>query len=219
LAISDLLKPSSKYLTMTMEPHPDAAERLAALKGRIWTALDYLGEPPAPWMRRRAGVTHDVVIVGAGQAGLAIGFALKREGLDGFVLLDARPAGREGPWRDHARMETLRSPKDLVGPEQGIAELTFRAWHEAAFGIDAYARLGRIPTGQWMDYLLWYRAVADLAIENDCAVTRIEPCDAGLLVHVARGGGADTPWWPARPIPWWPARWCWRREWTGSAGR
>ena len=79
---------------------------------------------PAPWMARRAGTTHDVVIVGAGQAGLAIGFALQREGIDRVVLLDARPAGQEGPWRDVARMETLRSPKDLVGPEQGIAELT-----------------------------------------------------------------------------------------------
>ena len=177
---------------MTTKQLPDAAERLAALKGRILTALDYLGEPPAPWMARRAGVTHDVAIVGAGQAGLAIGFALKREGVDNVVLLDARPVGREGPWRELARMETLRSPKDLVGPEQGLADLTFRAWHEAVFGGAAYARLGRIPTGQWMDYLLWYRDVADLPIQNDTTVTRIEPGDAGLLVHIERGGATET---------------------------
>ena len=77
---------------MMMQPLSDAAERLATLEARILAALNYLGEPPAPWMRRRAGTTHDVIIVGAGQAGLAIGFALKREGIDSFVLLDARPA-------------------------------------------------------------------------------------------------------------------------------
>ena len=176
---------------MKVQPHRDAAERLAALKRRVLRALGYLGEPPAPWMARRAGTTHDVVIVGAGQAGLAIGFALQREGIDRVVLLDARPAGQEGPWRDVARMETLRSPKDLVGPEQGIAELTFRAWYEAVFGDDAYDRLGRIPTGQWMDYLLWYRDVADLPIKNDTAVVRIEHSDAGLLVHTVRAGVAD----------------------------
>ena len=30
----------------------------------------------------------------------------------------------------YARMETLRSPKQLVGPAYGMASLTFRAWHE-----------------------------------------------------------------------------------------
>jgi len=177
---------------MTIAPLPDADKRLAALKARIYEALEYLGEPPTHWMPRREGTTHDIVIVGAGQAGLAIGFALKREGIDNFVLLDARPAGQEGPWRRHAKMETLRSPKDLVGPEQGIAELTFRAWYEASFGTKAYDQLGKIPTGQWMDYLLWYRDIADLPIENNAAVDRLEPVEAGLKVRVKRDGEIEN---------------------------
>lgn len=171
---------------------PDAPERLAALEARISRALDYLGDRPAGWLPARAGVDKDIVIVGAGQAGLAIGFALKREGITNIALLDAAPRGLEGPWRTFARMETLRSPKDIPGPELGIADLTFRAWHEAAYGEAAYQAIGKIPTGQWMDYLLWYRAQVDLPIENEVRVTRVEPCDAGIRLQLDRNGAADT---------------------------
>ena len=49
----------------------------------------------------------------------------------------ARRAAREGPWATYARMEILRSPKHLTGPDLGVPSLTYRAWHEAKFGADA----------------------------------------------------------------------------------
>jgi len=177
---------------MSNQRLPDAAERLSALEARVSRALDYLGDRPADWMPRRDGIDKDVVIVGAGQAGLATGFGLKREGLTKFVLLDAATKGLEGPWRTYAKMETLRSPKDIPGPELGIADLTYRAWHEAVFGEASYRAVGKIPTTLWMDYLLWYRGRADLPVENGVRVTRVEPVDGGLRLDLDRGGRIDS---------------------------
>ncbi len=169
---------------------PDAAERLAALEACVSRALEYLGDCPADWVPPRDGIDRDIVIAGAGQAGLAIGFALKRDGVTNISLLDAAPKGQEGPWRTFARMETLRSPKDVPGPEGGIADLTFRAWHEAAYGEEAYQAIYKIPTGLWMGYLLWYREQVDLPIENDVQITRVEPCDGGFRLHLDRAGSS-----------------------------
>ncbi len=177
---------------MSDQPLSDAAERLAALEDRVSRALDYLGDRPADWVPRRDGIDKDVVIVGAGQAGMAIGFGLKREGLTNFVLLDAAAKGLEGPWRTFARMETLRSPKDIPGPEMGISDLTFRAWHEAAYGEAAYRAIGKIPTGLWMDYLVWYREQVALPIENGVRVTHVEPRENGFLLRLDRDGKFDS---------------------------
>ena len=38
----------------------------------------------------------------------------------------------------YARMDTLRSPKTLTGPALGVPSLTFRAWYEAKYGLDAW---------------------------------------------------------------------------------
>ena len=56
-------------------------------------------------------------------------------------------------------METLRSPKQLLGPAYGMASLTFQAWFTAQFGDEAWEELFRIPRPMWMDYLHWYRGV------------------------------------------------------------
>jgi len=171
---------------------PDAGSRLAALKARIYDGLDRLGDCPPNWVPALDGIDKDVVIIGAGQAGLAIGFALKREGVTNIAILDAQPAGQEGPWVTYGQMETLRSPKTLQGPELGLPALTFRAWHEAAYGEAAYDALGKIPTRLWMDYLLWYRDVADLPIRNDTQVTRIEPVAAGLRLSFDGKGDCNS---------------------------
>ena len=84
-------------------------------------------------------------------------------------------------------METLRSPKHLVGPAADLPSLTFRAWYEAQFGCEAWERLGKIPRPMWMDYLRWYRDVLDLPVENGIEVTRIEPAGNGLLRLALRG--------------------------------
>ena len=95
-------------------------------------------------------------------AGLALAAALVQRGVS-VVAYDEAPAGLEGPWATTARMETLRSPKQLAGPALGIPSLTFRAWFEAQFGEVAWESLDKIPRLQWMDYLRWYRARAGAA--------------------------------------------------------
>jgi cation diffusion facilitator CzcD-associated flavoprotein CzcO len=128
---------------------------------------------------------YNVIIIGAGQGGLATAFGLRRKGIAGVLVLDDNPAGGEGPWETYARMETLRTPKDVTGPDLGVASLTFRAWYEAQYGQDAWTASGKIPKGMWMDYLRWYRQVLALPVRNDAKVARIVPL-AG-----AEGVGAE----------------------------
>ncbi|MDQ2736825.1 MAG: SidA/IucD/PvdA family monooxygenase, partial [Pseudomonadota bacterium] len=101
-----------------------------------------------------------------------------------------------------ARMETLRSPKQLAGPALGIASLTFRAWFEAQFGRDKWDALDKIPRLQWMDYLRWYREVLELPVLNGHRVTDVRPRGnddsgdaAGLVeLHVEAYGREQRVW-------------------------
>ena len=158
-----------------------ALTRLASLddlEARLAQDLQWLCLPPAGWSPRRtidgAAVT-DVLIVGGGMCGLAAAGALKLLGVDNMRIVDKAPLGTEGPWITFARMETLRSPKDLTGPCLGLPALTFRAWYEAQFGTDAWQSLDKIPRVQWMDYLVWYRRVLGLEIESETTVLAIRP--------------------------------------------
>jgi FAD-dependent urate hydroxylase len=78
-------------------------------------------------------------------------------------------------------METLRTRKDAAGPALGIPSLTFRAWFEAQHGPQAFADLGLIPRPMWMQYLVWYRKVLDLPVQNDTTVTGVALRDDGLV--------------------------------------
>jgi hypothetical protein len=130
-------------------------QTLAALEARLAQDLEYLGwpgrsvdarsrhmdgEPCSTWRhRRRSG--RPGRIGGAGAAGHP-GRGVR-----------PCPEGFEGPWATTARMETLRSPKELTGPALGLPSLTFRAWFEAQFGAEAWTAMDKIPRLQWMDYL------------------------------------------------------------------
>lgn len=151
---------------------------LAALEQRLARDLDYLNYPQRTWVTADSGV-YNVIIVGAGQGGLATAFALQRKGIAGVLVLDDNPEGWEGPWETYARMETLRTPKEVTGPDLGVPSLTFRAWYEAQYGADAWASLGKIPKGMWMDYLRWYRQVLSLPVRNNVKVASIIPPAAG----------------------------------------
>ena len=63
---------------------------------------------------------YDAVVIGAGMCGLVASASLKMLGIHNTICLDRAPEGREGPWITYARMETLRSPKQLTGPALGL---------------------------------------------------------------------------------------------------
>ena len=136
-----------------------------------------LRHPADPWVVPRTHPSgkhaYDVLIVGAGQGGLAIAFALMRDRVTNIVVLDRRPAGLEGPWNTTARMRTLRTPKHLPGIELGLPNLTPRAWYIARYGAEAWERLDKMPKEDWQDYLMWCRRTLDLPVRNEVDVTSI----------------------------------------------
>jgi cation diffusion facilitator CzcD-associated flavoprotein CzcO len=152
-------------------------DRLAADARRDLARLNY---PPTNWVIP-AGAALDVVVVGAGMCGQTAAFALLREGVGNLRILDRAARGHEGPWGTYARMETLRSPKHLTGPDLGIPSLTFRAWYEAQHGAAGWRDLYKVDRLDWLAYLLWIRDVAGLPVENDIEVRRLFPADDKLI--------------------------------------
>ena len=133
----------------------------------------------------------DVVVVGGGQAGLAVAWHLRRHGL-GFVVLEA--AGELGhTWR--SRWETLR----LFTPAEydALPGRPFPAPEGTYPGKDAVA-----------DYLREYAAAFDLPVELDAPVTALQRTDGGFRLTtpgrsytarqvVVATGPFQTPFVPA----------------------
>ncbi len=160
------------------------ATGLAGLESRLADDLSLLELPPKEWVPATeydGKRVYDAVVIGAGMCGLVATASLKMLGIHNVVCLDRAPQGLEGPWVTFARMETLRSPKQLTGPALGLPSLTFRAWYVAQFGAEAWEALGKIPKEQWMDYLVWYRKVLDLPVRNRIAVTGMAPVNDDLI--------------------------------------
>jgi cation diffusion facilitator CzcD-associated flavoprotein CzcO len=171
------------------------------LSDRVRRELTYLDFPSREWTlpRYRDGArVLDVLIVGGGQGGLATAFAVKRERITNFRVIDRNPRGLEGPWRRFARMNGLRTSNEVTGMDLGIPSLTARAWYEARYGRQAWERIGRMPRTQWREYLDWYRDVLELPVENDTELKSIEPAGDLLLAHLSRKGGIERV--PARKI-------------------
>lgn len=140
-----------------------------------------LGPDPAGWVRESAA-DHDVVVVGGGQSGLAIGFALRRAGITRAAVLDAAAPGRTGVWTTTARMPTLRTPKSWPEPELGHPELSFRAWYEDVHGEAAYDALDRIPRLTWAAYLTWVEEVLQVPVRHRTRLVDVVPADDRLTL-------------------------------------
>ena len=167
-----------------------AAHRIAELTARVRAELDMLSFATKPWVipKYHAGrKIFDVVIVGAGQSGLVAGHALKRRGVTNLLILDRNAKGYEGVWETSARNYEIRSPKDITGADLGMPSLTIQSFFEAKHGPEAWARIKRVPRTDWMDFLRWYRSIADLAIENEVEIRDIDYDKDGVTLTTGDG--------------------------------
>ena len=170
---------------------------LTALEARVRADLARTAHPEAAWLTPKLGPADrpalDVLVVGAGQSGLATAFGLMRSQVSNILVLDKSEEGQEGPWLSYARMHTLRSPKHFTGPDLDIPSLTYQSWHEARFGEEDWRKLDLIPRALWAEYLLWFRRVVDIPVRNGCEVIDISPAAGGLLAaKVQTSVGVDT---------------------------
>jgi putative flavoprotein involved in K+ transport len=112
----------------------------------------------------------DVVVIGAGQAGLAMGYFLKKQGSD-FVIVDA--AAEVGHvWR--SRWDSLR----LFTPGE----------FDALPGLPFPARAGTHPTKDDVaDYLQEYARTFALPVRLDTRVTRVHRLDDRFVVETSTG--------------------------------
>jgi cation diffusion facilitator CzcD-associated flavoprotein CzcO len=175
---------------------PRGIAGLTDLEARIARDLALIAYPEPRWVPERrtaSGVPIlDVLVIGAGQGGLVTLFALLRDRVTNIAAIDRKAEGAEGPWRDFARMVTLRSWKTVTGPDLDIPSLTFQSWFEAQWGADAFAALGKIPKGMWADYLGWYRRVLSLPVQNGVDLLSLNPCAEGLAARVRDREGERT---------------------------
>jgi cation diffusion facilitator CzcD-associated flavoprotein CzcO len=169
---------------------------LRVLEARVAHDLACLNHPPPAWVPPStdpAGAPRlDVLVAGGGMCGQTAAFALRREGLHDVRTIDARGEGLEGPWATFARMEILRSPKHLTGPDLGVPSLTFRAWYEARFGADGWEALHKVWRLDWRDYLLWVRRQVGVAVEGDTRLIEVRPAPGGLRLRLASDRGEQV---------------------------
>lgn len=167
---------------------------LKALEDRLSHEMKLFAYPARAWPLQHhaedGASMVDVLIVGAGQAGIAAAFGLLREQITNVLLVDRCDPGQEGPWVTWARMRTLRTIKELTGPDNGVPAAAFRSWYEARKGAKAWDDLVRIPKEEWMEYLLWLRDYLALPVENNTSVRRIEPAADALRVTLETPRGS-----------------------------
>ncbi len=173
------------------------SDALTELEADVRADLARIAHPHAAWLEPKIGpdgnAALDVLIVGAGQSGIAIGFGLMRSRVSNILVLDKAAEGKEGPWLTYARMPTLRSPKDYTGPDLDIPNLTYQSWHEARFGKESWQALALILREHWAEYLLWLRRTIGLPVANGCELLEIAPASDGLLAaRVKHAAGVET---------------------------
>src|SRR5271156_3664928 len=153
-------------------------------------ALRLIGPDPQNWVPERAApdgrpIDHNVAIIGGGQSGCAFAFALRRAGIGRVAVVDmADNEVAAGVWLNAARMNVLRTPKSLPGPELGIPALGFQSWYEARHGRAAYAAIERIPRAAWAESLRWYRHFLDVPVRYRTRLGRIEPAEGYFRLHL-----------------------------------
>ncbi|NEM91919.1 NAD(P)-binding domain-containing protein [Galbitalea soli] len=155
------------------------------------------------------GTDTSVIVVGAGQAGLSVGYYLARLGLDpgnDFVILDRGP-GTGGAWQ--FRWEALR-----LGSAHRVNDLP--GMDELGLSFDTADR--SLPAREVIaDYYRQYEQHYGLQVVRPAAVTHVESNGATNLVVTFRGEVGDqqvttdllvnaTGTWGSPFVPWYPGR-------------
>jgi FAD-dependent urate hydroxylase len=183
---------------------PDNRQHLATLTAQARRDIALIAHPRLPWLEPRVAPDGkpalDVLIVGAGQSGIAIGFGLMRAQVGNILAIDKAAYGREGPWLTYARMHVLRSPKDYTGPDLDVPSLTYQAWHEARFGLASWNALELIPKQLWAEYLLWVRATTGVPVRNEREAVDIGPACNNLLAVTVQHANGDRETLFARKV-------------------
>ncbi|HWQ13112.1 MAG TPA: NAD(P)/FAD-dependent oxidoreductase [Roseiflexaceae bacterium] len=133
----------------------------------------------------------DVIVIGGGQAGLALGHELARQGTD-FVILDASPSVGHA-WRSRWDSLVLFTPAQY----SGLPGMAFPAPPDTYPTKDAVA-----------DYLAAYAATFDLPVCLNSPVRHVRRAAGGYVVHtptaayaaaqvVVATGAFHTPFVPA----------------------
>jgi cation diffusion facilitator CzcD-associated flavoprotein CzcO len=122
-----------------------------------------------------------VIVVGAGQCGLATAFALMRRRITNIKVLESQPPGRQGPWNTFGRMLTLRSPKHVNGPDLDVPSLTCESWYRARYGDVQWEALDKVPKEDWQDYLLWFQQTVGIPVDYHVRVESVDPGEGNLL--------------------------------------
>lgn len=174
LQIFFLLICAIAYTIEPLKPVDGYQDRLDHLKLHIDRELQLLDYPRRPWLqiKKTSGGEHiyDVVIVGGGQTGMTLAFALRKEKVTNLIIFDENEEGFEGPWMTYAHMEALRSPKYVLGPDCNVPSLTCQEWFEAKYGEEEWAKLRNVPRVLWSEYLRWYRKSLNLPVVNETKV-------------------------------------------------
>jgi cation diffusion facilitator CzcD-associated flavoprotein CzcO len=168
---------------------------LAQLEAEISENFQMLMYPPKGFVPNHQGPDGkplcDVLIIGAGMNGLAAAFALRRLGITNIRHIDAGRQGFAGPWLNYARMEYLRSGKNLTGPAQGHALLTPRAWWQASRPEQSWDELDYFTRQDWAAYLNWYGRMTAADITWQTELTAITAEDDFVIATLAGMNGKE----------------------------
>ena len=168
---------------------------LAQLEAAISENFQMLMYPPKGFVPNHQGPDGkplcDVLIIGAGMNGLAAAFALRRLGITNIRHIDAGRQGFAGPWLNYARMEYLRSGKNLTGPAQGHALLTPRAWWQASRPEQSWDELDYFTRQDWAAYLNWYGRMTAADITWQTELTAITAEDDFVIATLAGMNGKE----------------------------
>lgn len=171
-------------------------EALNALAEKVRADLHVLRFPHEPWLTQKQHPSghhiYDVVIVGAGQGGLAIASGLLRERVDNIMVYDRQPQGKEGPWNNTARMRTLRTVKHLPGLDATLPSLAPQLWYTARYGAEAWDALIKISKEDWQEYLNWCRETLRIPVENLTDVGAIVPEGDVFRLQLNRLGAGNS---------------------------